>query len=49
MERSEIPRDPCHILVPSGASRMIYEPMVHLAQPYTYLALTPTLSPNGKK
>ena len=32
MERSEIPHDPRHLGVPSGASKMIFEPMVRLTQ-----------------
>jgi hypothetical protein len=32
MERSDIPPDPCHPGVPSGAFKMIVEPMVRLAQ-----------------
>ena len=44
---NEIPRDPRHLGVPSGASKTISEPMVRLAKPCTYLALTLTPSPNG--
>ena len=36
-----------HLGVPSGASKTISEPMVHLTKPCTYLALTLTTSPNG--
>ena len=32
MERSEIPLDPRHLGVPSGASKMISEPMVRSTQ-----------------
>ena len=32
IDRNEIPHDPRHLGVPSGASKMIYEPMVCLAQ-----------------
>jgi hypothetical protein len=32
MDRNELPLDPRHLGVQSGASKMIYEPMVHLAQ-----------------
>ena len=32
MERSEIPHDPSHLGVPSGVSKMIFEPMVHSTQ-----------------
>ena len=31
-ERSETPHDPRHLGVPSGASKMIYEPMVRWTQ-----------------
>jgi hypothetical protein len=31
-KRSEIPHDPCHLGVLSGASKMIFEPMVHSMQ-----------------
>ena len=39
---------PSNLGVPSGASKMISEPMVHLAQTI-YLAPTQTPSPNGLK
>ena len=32
MDRNEIPHDPRHLGVPSGASKMISEPMVRLTQ-----------------
>ena len=32
MDRNEIPRDPRHLGVPSGVSKMISEPMVHSMQ-----------------
>jgi hypothetical protein len=32
MDRNEIPHDPCHLGVPFGASKMIFEPMVCSAQ-----------------
>jgi hypothetical protein len=32
MDRNEIPHDPRHLGVPSGAFKMISEPMVRLAQ-----------------
>jgi hypothetical protein len=32
MERGEISYDPCHLGVPSGASTMIFEPMLRLTQ-----------------
>ena len=32
MERSEIPYDPRHLGAPSGASKMMSEPIVHLTQ-----------------
>jgi hypothetical protein len=42
-----LPVEPHHLVVPSGAYKMISEPMV--GKPRTYLAPTRTLSPNGKK
>ena len=45
MERSEIPHDPSHLGVPSGASKTISELMVRLAQTMHLSTLTP--SPNG--
>ena len=44
---NEIPHDPRHLGVPSGASKTISEPMVRLAKPCTYLTPTLTPSPNG--
>ena len=32
MERNELPLNPCHLGLPSGASKMIADPMVRLAQ-----------------
>jgi hypothetical protein len=32
MDQNEIPHDPRHLGVVSGASKMIYEPMVHLVE-----------------
>jgi hypothetical protein len=32
MDQNEILHDPCHLGVPSGASKMIYKPLVHSAQ-----------------
>jgi hypothetical protein len=32
MDRNKIPHDPCHLEHPSGASKMIFEPMVRLTQ-----------------
>ena len=32
IDQNEIPHDPCHLGVPSGASKMISEPMVRWAQ-----------------
>jgi hypothetical protein len=32
MDRNEIPQDPCHLVVPSGASKMISKPAVRSAQ-----------------
>jgi hypothetical protein len=48
-KRIELLLEPRHIVVPSGVSKMISEPMVRLAKLCTYLALTLTLSTNGKK
>ena len=47
MDPNNLPLEPRHLGVPSGASKMISEPMVRLAKPCTYLALTLTTSPNG--
>ena len=44
---NEIPHDPRHLGLPSGASKTISEPMIRLAQTVLYLALTLTRSPNG--
>ena len=44
---NEIPHDPSHLGVPSGASKTISEPMVRLAKLCTYLTPTLTPSPNG--
>jgi hypothetical protein len=43
------PPYPRHLGVPSGASKMIFEPMVRLSKPSTYLAPTLTLSQNRSK
>jgi hypothetical protein len=43
------PLDSCHLWVPSGASKMIYKPMVRLNKPSTNLALSLTLSQNRLK
>jgi hypothetical protein len=32
MDRSKLPLKPCHVGVPSGVSKMIYQPMVHSVQ-----------------
>ena len=49
MERREIPQDPRHLGVPSGASKMISEPIVRLAQT-VHLSCTDTnMSPSGKQ
>ena len=32
MDQNKIPHDPCHLGVPSGASKMFSEPMVHFMQ-----------------
>jgi hypothetical protein len=44
---NEILHDSRHLGVPSGASKMIFEPVIRLVQ--TYLALRLTLSINGPK
>jgi hypothetical protein len=49
MGRNELPLGPRDLGVPSGASKIIYEPMVLLVQPCTYLALTLTLFVNRPK
>jgi hypothetical protein len=49
MDRNELPLEPRHLGVPSGASKMIYEPMVCLAQTVHHLTPTLTLSLNGLK
>jgi hypothetical protein len=46
-DRNELRLEHRHLVVPLSASKMIYEPMVLLPQPCTYLALTLTLSLNG--
>jgi hypothetical protein len=46
---NEVWHDPRHLGVPSGASKMISEPMVRSAQPCTYLASRLALSLNGPK
>jgi hypothetical protein len=43
------PLEPCHLGVPSGTFKMIFEPMVRLAQTMHHFAPTLTLSPNGVK
>jgi hypothetical protein len=48
-DRNELLLDPRHLRVQSGASKMIYEPMVRLPKPCTYLASRLTLSSNGPK
>jgi hypothetical protein len=45
---NKAPPDPCHLGVPSGAPKMIYEPMVRY-KPSTYLAPMLTLSQNRSK
>jgi hypothetical protein len=47
MDRNVLPLEPRYLGVTSGAFKTISEPMVLLAQPCTYHALTLTLSPNG--
>jgi hypothetical protein len=49
MDQNPLPLEDRHLGVPLGASKMIYEPMVLLVQPRTYLTLTITLSPNRPK
>jgi hypothetical protein len=49
MGRNELPLGPRVLGVPSGASKMIYDPMVLLVQPCTNLALTLTLFVNKPK
>jgi hypothetical protein len=46
IDQNELPLDPCHVGVPSGASKMINEPMVCLRKPCTYLVSRLTLPPN---
>jgi hypothetical protein len=46
---NELPPEPRHLGVASGASKMISNPMVHLSKPCTYLAWTLTPSSNGPK
>jgi hypothetical protein len=41
MDWNDIPHDLCHLGVPSGASKVIFEPMVHLVQT-VHLACTDT-------
>jgi hypothetical protein len=49
MDRNEIPQDPHHLGVPSGASNMISEPMVCLAQTVHLSCADQTMSPNRSK
>jgi hypothetical protein len=49
MDRNELPFEPHHLGVPSGASKTISEAMVHLPQTVHLLALKLTMSPNGPK
>jgi hypothetical protein len=48
-----LPLEPCHLGVPSSASKTIFEPMLRLEQTVhlssTYIAPTLTLSPNRPK
>jgi hypothetical protein len=46
MDQYELTLDPRHVGVPSGGSKMISKPMYVHCKPYTYPALTLTLSPN---
>jgi hypothetical protein len=43
------PLKPCHLGVPSGASKMIPKPMVLWRKSWTYLALTLTLTPSPNR
>ena len=47
MDRNEIPHDPCHLGVTSGASKMIFEATVRLAQT-VHLSCTDTGSQRTK-
>jgi hypothetical protein len=47
MDRNEIPHDPCHLGVPSGVSKLIYEPVAYWHKTCTYLVSSLALSPNG--
>jgi hypothetical protein len=49
MNLIELPFDPHHLWVPSGAPKTISMPMVQPAQTNTYLMLRLTLSSNGPK
>jgi hypothetical protein len=49
MDKNELPHDQRHLEVQSGASKMIFEPIVRLAQTMHYLAPELTLLPNGPK
>jgi hypothetical protein len=49
MDQNEIPHDPRHERVESGASKMISEPMVCRHKACTYLESRLALSPNGMK
>jgi hypothetical protein len=48
-DRNELPLVHRHLVVSTVCLKWFYEPMVLLAQPCTYLALTLKLSPNGPK
>jgi hypothetical protein len=49
MNQNELPREPHHLAVPFGESKMILEPKYVWLKPCTYLAPTLTPSPNGPK
>ena len=48
LERREIPQDPRHLGVPSGASKMVSEPMVCLTQTVHLSCVKITLYPKGR-
>jgi hypothetical protein len=48
-DQDKLPLEPRHLGVPSGASKIISEPLLVWRKPCTYLALTLTPSPNGPK
>jgi hypothetical protein len=46
---NKLPLDPCHLAVQSGASKMISEPMIHLAQAVHVSCIEIKISPNGPR